>query len=61
MGELEAQSNMISELRLQLDQQISTPVKFHDMELKAKQAKLHEVAAARQAKMAKGQKQVCLT
>jgi len=54
MGELEAQSNMIAELRSELDQQIATPVKFHELELKTKQARLHEAAAARLAKQAAG-------
>ena len=56
MGELEAQSNMIEELRVQLDQQHTTlPVKFHGAEMKTKQTK-HEVAS-RQAKVAAGGQQ----
>ena len=55
MGELEAQSNMIQELRAQVDQQTALPLKFHDLDMKTKQAK-HEMLS-RQAKQMRGSQQ----
>jgi len=55
MGELEAQSNMITELRAQLEQQLPLPIRFHEPDLKTKQSK-HE-AASRQAKQIAGSQQ----
>jgi len=55
MGELEAQSNMIEELRMQLDQQPVLPLKIHDLDMQAKRAK-HEMAS-RHAKQTGGSQQ----
>ena len=55
MGELEAQSNMIEELRAQVDQQTPLPLKLHDLDMKTKQAK-HEMLS-RQAKQMTGRQQ----
>jgi len=50
MGELEAQSGMIAELRAQLDTQQQLPLKLHDVDVKVKRAK--QEATLRQAKLA---------
>jgi len=56
MGELEAQSNMITELRVQLDEQLPIPIKFHDLDLKTKHAK-HEAASRQTKQTTVGQQQ----
>ena len=55
MGELEAQSNMIEELRIQLDQQPPLPFKLQEKETKTKRAKPE--VTSRQAKQTGGSQQ----